>query len=485
MKDTYIVMEIHHGRKTKRGLKGIIKKVALSGLVMSMVLGSALPTFAFDKEQAIKEAVLNEAQSYTEKYSVSLSDAISAVESTLTMVNGLKSSGSVSTSALNQLANEIYALERAYNSASNKDLYSVENVLSTAEKAIAGVKDASTVELAIAYVRDSLGIGTITVQQYKASSSITFSDVTTADWFYDNVMAMASQGIVNGYTDGTFGPQKNMTRAEFIAVVTRIFYMDKLNSIDSADSSVWYSNNYIVAVEKGIVKEHEFSLSDMSEVCSRQEMAMFMVRALENAKGEKADQLISASIITDFNDIGTYYQNYVKQAYSMGLLTGRGEGKFEPKENMTRAEAATALYRMIDASTRVEVDFTIPVEVQTWVEGQPHNQPHKGDIVIKADGTQVVLDYGWGKVLGAGQGVDIYTGWNNPGGSTVDGTNASGVHDLTTVKKDPITGEAHTKDEWIDISRETLPREAGSYEGEVRNTWFTWNGFLWTTTIPR
>lgn len=335
-----------------------------------------------------------------------------------------------------------------------------------------------------------------------AADVTSFSDVPTDHWGYSPIMAMVNMGILNGKTDpdangvAQYDPDGNMTRAEFIKVIVAIYYKNEVDSMP-ASPEVWYANYYTVASKHGIVKGSEFSLADMNQNCSRQEMAMFMVRALENATGEKATNLVDTSVMSDYSSIGTYYQGYVRQAYSLGLLAGMGDGTFAPTQAMTRAQAATALYRLVDASTRVAVDTgtgtttpgtgttTPSTGAQQWVESQSHNMPHKGDIVTKADGTQVVLDYGYGGVLGAGQGVDIYTGWNNPGGSTYDGVNASGKSDMTTVLKDSITGEAHTKDEWTDIALAQRPSEAGSYVGEVRNTWFTWDGYLWISTIPR
>ena len=333
-----------------------------------------------------------------------------------------------------------------------------------------------------------------------AADVTSFSDVPTAHWAYSPIKAMANLGIINGTSDpdtngiATYSPDDTMTKGQFIAIITRYFYEDELKSMGPTDGP-WYANNFAVALEQGIIKKSEFTLENMEQECNRQEMSMFMVRALEEAKGETVDELVPTSRIPDYSTIGTYYQTFVRQSYSMGLLAGIDDnGTFAPRQNMNRAQAATVLYRMIEPSTRLEVDFTprapASTGTQTWVEGEPHDMPHKGDIVTKADGTQVVLDYGYGNILGAGQGVDIYTGWVNPGSScpfASDGKvyNASGFADMTIVEKDPITGEAHTSTEWLAIQRVTGPKEPGSYVGEVRNTWFTWDGSFWISSIPR
>lgn len=57
-------------------------------------------------------------------------------------------------------------------------------------------------------------------QQFSTKAN-DFADVNEGDWFNNNVSTVAAAGIVNGYEDGTFGPNKNITRAEFAAIAAR------------------------------------------------------------------------------------------------------------------------------------------------------------------------------------------------------------------------------------------------------------------------
>ena len=53
----------------------------------------------------------------------------------------------------------------------------------------------------------------------KQTSEISFSDVKADAWYYDAVMELADEGILKGYQDGTFRPDRKITRAEFAAVL--------------------------------------------------------------------------------------------------------------------------------------------------------------------------------------------------------------------------------------------------------------------------
>ena len=49
-----------------------------------------------------------------------------------------------------------------------------------------------------------------------------FSDVSTSDWAYQAVSQLSDQGIVEGYPDGTFRGQRNITRYELAQIIARL-----------------------------------------------------------------------------------------------------------------------------------------------------------------------------------------------------------------------------------------------------------------------
>ena len=67
-----------------------------------------------------------------------------------------------------------------------------------------------------------------------STTAVSFSDVTSGAWYYDAVSALAQKGVISGYPDGTFGPGKTITRAEFTAMV--VLYT---GLTDSGTSTFW------------------------------------------------------------------------------------------------------------------------------------------------------------------------------------------------------------------------------------------------------
>lgn len=148
--------------------------------------------------------------------------------------------------------------------------------------------------------------------------------------------------------------------------------------------------------------------------------------------------------------------------------------------------------------TTEDENQTTVVGAQTWVEGQKHDMPKEGDIIITADGTKhtITRDPISG-VLGGGLDVtyDIwagYTGLGNPWTDAKGRTNFGYVHgydngitgrDQTSLIKDPISNQTHSGSEWARISMSYRPSHKGEYEGQVANNWYQWhtdiNKWVW------
>lgn len=201
---------------------------------------------------------------------------------------------------------------------------------------------------------------------------ITYSDVSPEHWAYAAIMDMTSRGMFNGTSasdDGTatFSPNDDMTRAQFIAVLTRYLYSEQLKEMQPGET--WFSNNYLLALKHGLLTGNELDNGFLTVACSRQEMSMLLVRAAYAGAGETADLLLPSSNIPDYDRVDEYYKPYVLQAYSMGFLAGVDNiGTFNPEGHLNRAQAATVIYRLLDPSARIEISFP-EYDTYTWDDG--------------------------------------------------------------------------------------------------------------------
>ena len=340
------------------------------------------------------------------------------------------------------------------------------------------------------YIGDNNQWGVLTES---AKPSIIFSDVKAGDWYYEPVMAMAEMGLIGGTTTpvngvGTYSPDSSMTKAQFITILTRYLFPEDVKNYNGQYNAYWYSANYGVAVDKGLIKNTEFSEAAMDKPANRQEMSMMLVRSME-VLGMDTSAQTDKSAIPDYDTIGTYYRDYVRVAYKAGMIAGvDSAGTFNPLGTLNRAQAATVLNRLIDKSTRVDIGDggsfnantdtgvveNVPANGSSYREGSNHAIPKAGDTIIKSDGTKVVIKPGYGGVLGAGQGVDIWTGIKGSNGFVMgEGTIAM---DDSILIKDTKTGEMHSQKEWGMIYQSTAPNNLVSdTDGEIYKTFWQWD----------
>lgn len=335
-----------------------------------------------------------------------------------------------------------------------------------------------------------------------------FKDVDSTRWSHDAIMEMVDLGMFSGTTTpdangvGTFNPTGTMTRAQYIVVVTRYLYGEELNNMVAGET--WYSNNYDIAVENGIIKRSEFLITELNKNITRQEMAMVAVRVAK-AQGQKLAEAVSPDKIADYSTIDNYYKDYVRVAFAMGLISGYDDkGTFGPNDTLTREQGAMVAYRLVTAEDKGSVDANTPESglivvlpdgsstylpgkedengVLTIYEGQPSSRLAKaGDIFVKDNGVKVVLEIGPNGILGEGQGVapdknlTMYqTSWM---GSKFN-FNFKVTGNLTDCLGNTLqnqrygvnytTGEGHWEKEWdVLVKKYPKPSTRGTYEGQV------------------
>lgn len=192
--------------------------------------------------------------------------------------------------------------------------------------------------------------------QAEPAAALRFRDVTEANWYYTAVTKMTEMGLFKGTEEadadgvGAFSPAKTMTRAEFLTVLMRYVFADEMAEAEAAGGSPWYSAAWTVAERNGILTAEEFALDGMTEPCTREEMSLLLIRACEESLGMIIEITEEESRIADWDSIGGAFRPYVLKAYSLGLLTGVDDaGTFDPAGELTRAQGASVLYRLVNA----------------------------------------------------------------------------------------------------------------------------------------
>lgn len=181
---------------------------------------------------------------------------------------------------------------------------------------------------------------------WAGASKASASDIEQ-HWAKETIISLMEQGIINGYADGTFRPDHNINRDEYIKLVVVALGHPLENG-----SPYWAQPYLDKAQELGIVNEGEFM--EYNVPANREEMASIITRAAalsETAPEYEYDYTIPEHI-SDYEQISPKYQGIVVNSYRYGLITGKQVGVFAPTDNSTRAEAATVIARLLDPEKR-------------------------------------------------------------------------------------------------------------------------------------
>ncbi len=182
---------------------------------------------------------------------------------------------------------------------------------------------------------------TTNVYTLTATTAAQFSDVSTDDWFYQNVMDAVAAGIVSGRGDGTFGPNDRITRRDFAIMVSKLL----LDGEDAPEATTTpfsdvsaddYALNAIAyCAENGIISgfDGEFRPSDN---ITRQEAASVMKNALELTG-------TTSELFADDAAIAAWAKANVYACKAAGVFNGDDHNNFNPTSTLTRAEAASIM----------------------------------------------------------------------------------------------------------------------------------------------
>lgn len=178
-----------------------------------------------------------------------------------------------------------------------------------------------------------------------------FSDLSSAPWAKDAINILASEGVLSGTGDGTFCPQNTITRAQFAQMVVKAFDIplltEKAMSFTDVNRGDWYHEAIQILCHRGIVNGISSTEFGVNQPITRQDMAVIINRTMSHLKMTIAQG--NEITFADEADISDYAKNSVTLLTKTGIINGKENGTFAPKDTATRAEAAVIIYRIMYA----------------------------------------------------------------------------------------------------------------------------------------
>ena len=179
---------------------------------------------------------------------------------------------------------------------------------------------------------------TVTVNQ-----GLHFSDISESDWYYDNVMDAANNGYITGMGDGTFAPKKATTRAEFASMIAKAMGYtadpDVVSVFPDVADDFWGKAAINFCAQNGIISGYSDGTFQPNKAITRQEAAAILNNAFDLA--EKFGT--SSDLFSDDAKISGWAETHVYAAKASGLMKGDAAGTFRPTDTIIRAEAASIL----------------------------------------------------------------------------------------------------------------------------------------------
>ena len=177
---------------------------------------------------------------------------------------------------------------------------------------------------------------TVTVEQ-----GAHFTDIDENDWFYDNVMDAANNGYISGMGDGTFNPKGATTRAQFASMIAKALGYtadpDAPSMFPDVPDNYWGKAAINYCAQNGIISGYDDTTFQPEKAITRQEAASILRNAFKLTES-------SSETFPDDSAISGWAKESVYIVKASGLMKGdAGTGNFRPTDTIIRAEAASIL----------------------------------------------------------------------------------------------------------------------------------------------
>ena len=243
-------------------------------------------------------------------------------------------------------------------------------------------------------------------------SAASFPDIEKRhNWAEDAIDDMVSRGILKGYTDGTFKPDKAVSHLETLIIASRIMGVDESQNSEYREVAVKQYSSVLSAYDIdfkdevayllycGVLTSDELSNyisnATKNQALKRYEAAVLLTKLV----GGEKDALSNSVLVLDFDDAGSIPSSakaYVKYVSDAGLMNGVDKDNFSPNGELTRAMISTVMYRaekhMDESTVEGTVESKGSESITLSVKGVSKNISLPEDVSIKVDGKVVDIE---------------------------------------------------------------------------------------------
>ncbi|GAA0133766.1 hypothetical protein YSY43_06060 [Paenibacillus sp. YSY-4.3] len=178
-------------------------------------------------------------------------------------------------------------------------------------------------------------------------------------WAKDTVNDMGSRMVVEGMGNDMFNPNKNITRAEFAAIVVRGLGLKPENgpiAFSDVTAADWYNNAVATASAYGLISGFEDGTFRPKESITREQSMVIIAKAMKitNLKAKLQQQPATADTVLspygDAQNTSAWAQASLVNCLQAGIVSGRSSTELAAKSYITRAEVAAIVQRLLQKS---------------------------------------------------------------------------------------------------------------------------------------
>ncbi|MNJ56002.1 Cellulosome-anchoring protein precursor [compost metagenome] len=151
-----------------------------------------------------------------------------------------------------------------------------------------------------------------------------------------------------GYPDGTFKPNQNMSRAEFMAVIARMLGLEAVygeSAFTDVPADAWYSKYVNAVYKEGIAKGYADGTLKPEQEITREEAFAILYRIVKDQLNTSDH---SSKQFADNEQLSDWAKEAVTALIDAHMLNGYPDGTIKPKNSITRAEIAIILSRLLE-----------------------------------------------------------------------------------------------------------------------------------------
>ena len=284
---------------------------------------------------------------------------------------------------------------------------------------------------------------------------------TDGHWAEDAIERWTDLEIVNGYTDGEYKPENELTRGQAALIFARLLKLEKkadISNFTDVAADAYYADAIAQVVERGIMRGTSETTMNPEDTLKREDFFTMLVRALGIPFEEESDKTF-----TDESKVSSYAAGAINALVNAGYVKGYEDGSLRPENEIKRSEIVALFHQTVvvyaneDGAEVVAPENGVVIVVADDVTVKSENDETVTVVVAKEDSTVTVETEGVVSVVVDGATVNVAeenTVYVNADDTTIAATEKAEV--VVNAKDAAVSLEGTTADVKVTVSENNV-----------------------------